>query len=180
MKSINNYIEEALIKKDTKLQASIDKLPPKRAKQIERLIKNKITTSDCPGYCFDWIGVKDHWVPKGDPCMHYALICYPFDENKNIVVLCDYAWYEGGYDQGYASSRQLYLSTILGGGRGNGHGQPRETEPYYLEPYEWKDLYEYLTKGTHWSGDRQKQLDKRKIEFPPNTKKSEIKQKLIH
>ncbi|WP_296865279.1 hypothetical protein [uncultured Methanobrevibacter sp.] len=139
----------------------------------------KITFSQCPDWSFQWIAVKDRWASKGDAKYSYTLVCIPNDKEKEIVVFPNYAWYTGGYDQGYASTRKYYLNTICGGGGVNGHGREKETVPYSFDlESDIEDLNNYLNTGKYYSTSGTEKLDKIKRTYPHNTKISEIKQQL--
>ena len=146
---------------------------------IEQVNEAKITYKKCPGWSFDWVSTKDRWAMKGDPKMSYHLMCIPDDKTKDIVVFRDFAWYTGGYDQGHASSYQFYLNTLVGGGRGNGHGRSVE-----CEPMEWdlEDEIEhvncYLNNKKDWSSSAAEKLEKAAMTYDRKTKKSEIKRDL--
>lgn len=148
---------------------------------VEELSMNeaKLTFSKCPGWSFQWIAVKDRWASKWDAKMKYALVCIPDDKEKDIVVFPEYAWYKAGYDQGHASSQKWYLNTICGGGRGNGHGQEKESVPYEGDlEHDMDDLNDYLTTGKYYSTFDTEKLNKIKRMYPHNTKISQIKQDL--
>ena len=139
----------------------------------------KIVFSDCKGWSFGWIKIKDRWAHRLDPKMKYSLVCYPDDKSQDIVVFRNYAWYTLGYDQGHASAQKFYLNTIIGGGRGNGHGISKEEEPYDGDLINDADtLSDYLNKGKTYSEHTDERLEKAKITFPPKTKLSEIKSRI--
>ena len=143
------------------------------------ITESRYTYKECPGYSFDWIAIKDRWASKGSPRYKYSLVVYPDKKDEDIIVFRDFAYYRGGYDQGHASSYQYYLHNIMGGGGGNGSGLSGEVTPGQGELVRYaKDLYDYLTKGKHWSEYVTKDLDDAKMTFDRKTKKSEIKQRL--
>ena len=147
---------------------------------VEIINENKnFTLSDCPGWSFSFIGIKDKWGIPSEPKMKFSLVCTPDDKTKDIVVFRNFAKYHGGYDQGHASPRKFYLDTITSGGRGNGHGQDKEYEPrdYDIE-LDAEHLNCYLNGKKDWSSSAAEALEKSAITVDRKTKMSEIKQRL--
>ena len=143
------------------------------------IAESKITYKECPGYSFDWIFIKNQYASKGDPKYKYSLVVYPDDKKEDIIVFRNFAWYQGGYDQGHASSRQFYLHNIMGGGGSNGSGRSQETVPMQWDlEYEFKNLYKYLTTGKYYSDTGTERLNDAKMTFDRKTKMSEIKRKV--